>query len=129
MGKHSTLKSKPNGRASGSMQDYFPQNSSPTTTSMSEKQTAKMMPTLETEVGETDSAAVTHKYLFDLRNDLKQHFTSLLDQKLEPFSKRLSSLTTMVKDVSSTADAAYDLSKFQEQHIKNLQLTEKRLKE
>lgn len=102
------------------MQDYYPHNTSPTALGQNEKSAAKMTLTLETEAEETDIMALTHRYLKDPSDDLKQHFTLLLDQKLESFSKQMSSLTNMIKDVSLTVNAAYDLNKSLEQHIKEL---------
>lgn len=123
------MKSKLNGRASGSMQDYFPHNSSPTLAGLTERQMAKIMVMLETEEEETYKMALTHKDLLALSEALKQHFTSLLDRKLDSFLKKLSSFMTTIKDVSSTADAAYDLSESQEHRIKELQVSERMLKE
>lgn len=102
------------------MQDYFPHNSSPSSLSEGERQTTKMVPA---------HVALTRKDLFDLRDDLKLHFTFMLDQKLEPVSQPLPALTTIIKDVSTTVDTAYDLAKSQEHIVKKLQVSEGMLKD
>lgn len=111
----------------GTLQDYFPHNSTLNSVGQIERQTAKMAPILETE--EDKSMAVTHRDLLVLSEDLKQHFTSLFDQKLKSVSKQMFSLAITIKYISSTSAAAYVLSKSQEHHIRELQVAEGMLKE
>lgn len=127
MGKQNMSKSKPNGRVSGSMPDYFPSNSLPTISGLEEGSMPKMVPGVDPKASET--AAMIRQELVALREDLKSHFTSLIDEKLEPIWQHLSSLTTTIQEVSSTARAAYDMGKSQEFRIKEMQVTEGVLKE
>lgn len=111
------------------MQDYFAQSPSSTLSGPADRPLEKMATTPETEVGDDDNGALTRKDLLALSADLKQHFTLLLDSRLECFSNRLSELTTTVNEVSHTAGEAFDLCKSQGLLITNLQASERLLKE
>lgn len=88
-----------------------------------------MAATSETEVGEIDKGVLTREDLMALSNDLKQHFTASLDAKLESFSTRISELTNTIKDVAHTAGEAFDLGKTHEKHIRDLQTSERLLRD
>lgn len=89
----------------------------------------KMAETPETEVGEIDKRALTRGNLLALRDDLKHHFTTLLEEKLDSLSNRLTDMTNTIKDISHTAGEAFDLSKTNETSIRELQTSEKVLKD
>lgn len=106
------------------MSDYLSQSPSTASTGHAAGPPEKMAAAPVTEVRETDNVGLTREDLATFRDDLKHHFTSQLDLKLDSFSKQLAELTNTIKDVSHTANEAFDLGKAQEQRIKALQTSE-----
>lgn len=70
----------------------------------------------------TQPTPVTRSDLAEIGEDLKQHFSSLIEQKLDPIARQLTDLSTTLKEVTSTADLVYDLSKATESWVKELHL-------
>lgn len=77
----------------------------------------------------TQSAPVTRGGLVEIRNDLKQHFIMLIKQKLDPIAQQLTALSTIIKDVATTADSALELAMTNKNKVKELCASEHQLKD
>lgn len=45
--------------------------------------------------------------LADIKDNLRQHLTNIIDKKLDPVMAQISALSATLKDVADTADATY----------------------
>lgn len=81
------------------------------------------------EVGDTENGALTHNDLFMLSEDLKQHFTAMLDFKLGDYTKRLTEIMAAIKEVSQMARETFDLCKKHNQSITDLKASKRLLKD
>lgn len=77
----------------------------------------------------TLAAYITKSDILDIKEDLKQHLASLIDNKLDPVAEQISTLTSTLKDVAATANAAHEESGKNGGLIKALQSSEWQLKE
>lgn len=67
--------------------------------------------------GSAQTALVSQGDLAEIGENLKQHFSSLIEQKLDPIARQLTDLTTIMKEITTTTDLAYDLSKAIENQV------------
>lgn len=56
----------------------------------------------------TQTARITKNNLIEIKNDLKHHLASLIDKKLDPLMEQLTTLSSTIKDMAVTANAALE---------------------
>lgn len=120
MGKNSANKARPSLKGSGSLPDYF--NPSKACSSVGkDAEDGKMVPE------NNEGSSLTRQDLRDLSSDLKSHFDTMIAQKLSPIAKQLLDLTSTLKEVSSTAEAAMELGLTVREENKRLLWSEQQL--
>lgn len=127
MGKQTGQKSCQPGQLSGQMPAFFSLSPPAASQALPERQTAIMAPAGEGNGMQT--AALTKADLLELKEDLKTHLASLIDQKLDPLTKQISSLSSTLSEVTNTANAAFEESERNRGLIKEIKATEKLLKD
>lgn len=75
------------------------------------------------------SSRLTKSDLADIKEDLRQHLTNIIDKKLDPMMAQISALSATLKDVADTADAVYVESEKNGGQIKVLKASERQLKD
>lgn len=132
MGKGTVNKAKAGQKGTGPLPGYFHPPETRTSAEAGPPDGTKMAPErgrAETEEDAAPSAmAITRQDLFDLSLDLKSHFEATIAQKLTPVMQQLTELSSAMKDVSRTADAAMDLGLALQEDSRNLQQAEHRLR-
>lgn len=127
MGKQTGNKPKHTGRQPGSLPTFF----SPS--SLAALQGTQDQPITDAAPGEerngAPSAPLTKADLTDIKEDLKRHLTSLIENKLDPIAEQLSALNSTLVDVATTANMAHETSEKNGGMIHALQTSKKQLKE
>lgn len=67
--------------------------------------------------------------MLDIKNDLKQHLTFLIESKLDPIVEQLTTLTSTIKEVTMTANAAMEGSIKNEGLMTELKAAEHQLRD
>lgn len=78
--------------------------------------------------GNVDSL-VSQNDLIAESNDLKQHITAFLESNLNKLNGHLKTLNESLKEVADTADRAYEMVGTHEKTVKDLETSEKALKD
>lgn len=129
MGRNNGSKSKQSLKGSGALADYFNaaelRPSAPAESGTSGKMAPEMAPEIASE--KTDAASLTRQDLIDLGADLKAYFDTKLAQSISPIAQQLTDLSSSLKEVSGTADAAMELGLAVREETKRLQHSEQQL--
>lgn len=126
MGKQNGGKSQQSGQTSGQLQAFFPPSSPMTLLPAAAAATANMAPA---DTRAVQTAQITKNDLIEIKNDLKQYLTSLIDKKLDPLMEQLTTLSSTIKDVVVTANTALEGSEKNGRLIRELRASDRQLQE
>lgn len=79
--------------------------------------------------GDDNETPLTQHYLLAVSNNLKEHFSDLIEKTLEPLKSQLNSLNSSLKVVATMVEKAFKLATAQEKCVADLTAAESSLKE
>lgn len=138
MGGNKGLKGRTPGKAGGQMPAFFPPSSSPTLAEQPDRPLHIMASGSGSPGAEASNGAqISRANLEVLGENLKLHFTSLLDQKLDqkldskldPITAELKAVKGVIGEIAKTANAAHEMASTLEHRVADTEASEGVLKE